>query len=79
MKSFRFGAKLSWFFERIQVERTLTRLCRSHWCRSPTLAGGRNHAVAAQGVISRMGEDYIHIVTPDTLELYSTYHILPCK
>ena len=38
-----------------------------------------NHAVAAQGVISRMGEDYIHIVTPDTLELYSTYHILLCN
>ena len=38
-----------------------------------------NHAVAAQGVISRMGEDYIHIITPDTLELYSTYHILLCN
>ena len=38
-----------------------------------------NHAVAAQGVISRIGEDHIHIVTPDTLELYSSYHILLCN
>ena len=32
-----------------------------------------NHAVAGQGVLGRVGEDHVHVITPDALELYSTY------
>ena len=37
-----------------------------------------NHAVAAQGVLGRVGEQSIHVITPDTIDLNGKYHILLC-